>query len=42
MKNKIVYPTVESVKFVNGVVNLMSNRKADQYKLLMRMISLST
>jgi len=35
MKNKITYPTVESVEFVNQIVNLMSNRRADQYKLLM-------
>ncbi len=34
MKNKIIYPTVDSIKFVNRLVNLMSNRKADQHKLL--------
>ncbi|MBU4266884.1 MAG: Fic family protein [Candidatus Altiarchaeales archaeon] len=35
MKDKLIYPTVESVKFVNRLVNLMSNMKADQHKLLM-------
>ena len=34
MPKKIIYPTKESIIFVNELVNLMSNRKADQHKLL--------
>ncbi|ODS42351.1 MAG: hypothetical protein MSIBF_03220 [Candidatus Altiarchaeales archaeon IMC4] len=34
MTEKIVYLTKESVMFVNEVINIMSNRKADKYELL--------
>ena len=34
MPSGYVYPTRESVLFTNEIVNIMSNRKADQHKLL--------
>ena len=34
MSREYVYPTKESVLFTNEIVNIMSNRKADQHKLL--------
>lgn len=35
MERKITYPDVDSIKYINKIVNLMSIRKADQYQLLM-------
>ena len=34
MSKEYVYPTKEAILTVNEVVNIMSNRKADQHKLL--------
>ena len=34
-RKKFEYPTLDSIKFTNEIVNLMSTRKADRYKLLL-------
>lgn len=34
MPKELVYPTKETIIFTNEIINIMSNRKADQHKLL--------
>jgi len=34
MKKKFIYPSKKSIIFTNEIINIMSNRKADQHKLL--------
>lgn len=31
---RLVYPQKESIVFINEIINIMSNRKADQHRLL--------
>mgnify|MGYP001600038431 CR=1 FL=1 len=34
MKKEIFYPKKEAIIFINEILNIMSNHKADQHKLL--------